>query len=185
LKKLQELENANVRWKEESVKLFKDNRTLAQITRRQEEHLKAFASAPDHSAKLASLEEQVKALGTQNAELKKRNETLVAESSTQCHLPAHQKLLLDYQHLVSFYHSAVNEIQQLRQKVQMNAIAAAADNFRFHKLSYQSVADSAHPQEPHVPTGQMAPQGYGPPQVPYYPTGTRPQFQGPSPLVQQ
>ncbi|KAK2466074.1 hypothetical protein APHAL10511_001716 [Amanita phalloides] len=116
LKKLQELEQTNAHWKKENIKLFHDNQTLAQLARYHVDR-----SKQPNSGNVSSLEEQVKLLTSQNAELKKKNEGLLASGSSQCsHVPYHQ-LLADYQQLTVLYRTAMAEIHHLRKVIQVNA----------------------------------------------------------------
>ena len=124
LKRHQELEQTNAQWKDENVKLFRDNQALAKAVRYHQDHLKQKNVAFDNTEKVAFLEEQVKSLSIQNAELKKQNATLTANGSSQSPPVAYQQLVVDYQQLSVLYRTAMDEIQHLRRQVmQMNANA--------------------------------------------------------------
>ncbi|KAM6496048.1 hypothetical protein JOM56_008754 [Amanita muscaria] len=176
LRKFRELEQANNKWREENVRLFQDNRALAQYTRRQEEHIKTVATAtPDNANRIAMLEEQVKTLSIQNAELRRMNEALVAVSSTNYHNPAHQQLLTDNQQFSSMHHTAIRTIHHHQQEVQPNAFH---DNGKLPRSSHQNIALPGQDPRQHAPISQRVPHGYHPSHPPSM--GTHQQIAGPT-----
>lgn len=167
LKRLQELEQNNAQWKEENVRLFRDNQSLTEVARYHQDRLKQVNAAPDNSGKVASLEERVKSLTIQNAELSKKNDALRASGSSQSSHAPYQQLVVDYQQLAILYRTAMSEIQHLRQQVmQMNATPPSG---RPHMVPSQAnlvrAPESRLPQDHHIPSTQKSPLSYIPDQT--------------------
>lgn len=99
---MQELERRNTVWQSENVKLFQDNRRLAQTLQAEKEQSENT---------IASLENQIRSLHIEKAAMVKQNESLKARPTQT---PSDQKLLTDYYKLHAFYSGALNEIHQLR-----------------------------------------------------------------------
>ncbi len=155
LKKHQELEQTNAQWKDENVKLFRDNQALAKVIRYHQDRPKQKNAASDNTGKVAFLEEQVKSLSIQNTELKKRDATLTASGSSQSLQAPYQQLVVDYQQLSVLYRTAVTEIQHLRQQVaQMNANAAPTPGMPYMVPSQTNpirAPEQRPPEEHHIP----------------------------------
>ena len=166
MKRLQELEQNNAQWKEENVRLFRDNQALTEVTRYHQDRLKQVNATPDNSGKVASLEERVRSLTIQNAELNKKNDELRASGSSQSSHVPYQQLVVDYQQLAILYRTAKAEIQHLRRQVmQMNATPPSD---RPHMVPSQTnlvrVPEPRLPQEHHMPSTQKSPLSYIPDQ---------------------
>lgn len=96
-----ELQQVNLKWQTENVKLFQDNQKLARSLQ-EYERTKAIAGSDDQRIRVIhTLEEQVRRLTEDKANLLKQNET-------------YHQIQADYNKLTALYAAAVKEIDHLR-----------------------------------------------------------------------
>ncbi|KAF8631548.1 hypothetical protein AX15_002304 [Amanita polypyramis BW_CC] len=110
-----------------------------------EHRLNGANAVTDNPGKITLLEDQVKSLSIQNAELKKRNEILVASGSSSV---PYQQLVSDYHQLTILYRTARSEIEHLRQVIKIGS------DFRRH---YETASQPNVPRTPDVQLLQERP----------------------------
>jgi len=99
-----ELQQVNLKWQTENVKLFQDNQKLARSLQ-ESERSKVLASSDDQRIKVIyTLEEQVRRLTEDKANLLKQNEM-------------YRQLQSDYNMLTNLYAAAVKEIDHFRMRL--------------------------------------------------------------------
>ncbi|KAF8897843.1 hypothetical protein BD779DRAFT_404950 [Infundibulicybe gibba] len=120
LQKIQTLETLNSQWQAENVRLYEDNRKLLQSIEIQKDHLKYLSADPEANRvkHIQDLEERVRVLTIERAELWKQNQSLLAGKTD----PNYRWLQEEYKRLADMYRVAQNEIEHLRGFVRTGAL---------------------------------------------------------------